>query len=75
MDRVKVSFNRGLNGEFFNSIKNKDIRRSELNTVYRKSAAEVKHDLRNYLGIGIVVLVEIIIIGWLLSQLIAVFSS
>jgi hypothetical protein len=75
MGRVKVYFNRGFNVEFFNIIKNEDIQRSELNTVNRKSAAEVKHDLRNYLAIGIVVLGEVIIIWWLLSQLITVFSS
>jgi hypothetical protein len=62
--------------ESINIIKNKHIRWSELNTAYnKKSGAEVKHDPRNYLGIGIVVLGEVIIIWWLLSQLITVFSS
>ena len=44
-------------------------------TVHRISAADLKHDLRNYAGIGIVILLEAILIWWLLSQLITRFSS
>jgi hypothetical protein len=64
-----------LSVESFYSSKNKDIRRSELNTANRKSGAELKHDLRNYLAIGFVVLGELIIIWWEISQIITFFSS
>jgi hypothetical protein len=49
--------------------------KEDMYTVNRISTADLKHDLRNYLGIGIVVLLEAILIWWLLSQLITRFSS
>lgn len=64
-----------LRVESFYIIKNKGIRRSELNTAYRKSGAELMHDLKYYLGIGFIVFVEVIIILWEISNIIAVFSS
>lgn len=62
-------------GRIFYIIKNKGIRRSELNTAYRKSGAELIHDLKYFLGIGFVVFVEVIIIWWEISEIITVFSS
>jgi hypothetical protein len=61
--------------ESFYSIKNKALQWSELNTATRKSGAGLKHDIRNYAAIGFVVLVEVILIWWLLSQIITVVSS
>jgi hypothetical protein len=74
-DIEELRFYQILSVESFYIIKNKDIRRSELNIAYRISGGDLKHDLRNYAGIGFVILVEVILLWWLISQIITEFSS